>query len=82
MNRSILADQISMKLKSIEVKNYGVPFRHRTYARGPGESLESKNIRKLGNQLKTIERQTQYIKENGVAPPSTPNYYLKKLNSF
>jgi len=71
-----------MKLKSIEIKNYGVPFRHRTYSRGPGESMETKKIRKLGNQLKTIERQTQYIKENGQAPPATPNYYLKKLNSF
>ena len=62
-------------------KTYGVPFRHNVYTPKTGESLETKKVRLLGQRIKEIERETQYIKENGVAPKTLgQSYFSKKLN--
>jgi hypothetical protein len=47
-----------------------------------GLSDETKQVFKLGNDIKKIEGQTQYIKQNGEAPPSFQIDYLKKLNTI
>jgi hypothetical protein len=62
-------------------KTYGVPFRHNVYTPKTGESLETKKIRLLGQRIKEIERETQYIKDNGIAPKTMgQSYFSKKLN--
>lgn len=76
-----IADKTSMKLS----QSYGVPFRQRTYSPNLSESLETKKVRALGNRIQEIQRETQYIKENGQKPPSNPfggSYWMKKLDSF
>lgn len=65
-----------MKLNKI----YGVPYTPR-YT----ESQETQKIRLLGQRIKEIQRETNYIKENGEAPKPNPfsqSYFLKKLNSL
>lgn len=76
-----ISDKLSMKLDKI----HGVPFKHRTYFPRYTESQETQKIRALGNRIKEIERETQYIKDNGQKPPENPfgqSYFLKKLNSL
>ncbi|MCR9203618.1 MAG: hypothetical protein NXH75_03510 [Halobacteriovoraceae bacterium] len=66
-------------------KLHGVPFKHRTYHTRYTESAETQKVRALGNRIKEIQRETQYIKDNGNAPPANPfgeSYFLKKLNSL
>jgi len=66
----------------MSLKTTGVPFAHRQYTRRAGPSQETKNVLKLGAEIKSIKRATEYIKENGQKPPETPQFYMKKLNSF
>ncbi len=40
---------------------------------------ETAQIVKLGNEIKQIKQETEYIKEYGNLPPQTPDFY-KKLN--
>jgi hypothetical protein len=48
--------------------------------RVPLDSEETKAIRKIGNEIKNINNQTEYIKKTGEQPPVTPDYYRKKIN--
>ena len=74
---SRIVDKFTMKLH----KSHGVPFRHRVYTPKLGESAETKKIRLLSNRIKEIERETQFIKDNGVAPKTMgQSYFSKKLD--
>ena len=62
-------------------KTYGVPFRHNVYTPKSGESQETKKIRLLGQRIKEIQRETQFIKDNGHAPKTMgQSYFSKKLD--
>jgi hypothetical protein len=71
----LITDQKSMKTK-------GVPFTNRVYSRRSQPSEETKRILSLAAEIESIKRATTYIVENWESPPKTPNYYMKKLNSF
>lgn len=43
------------------------------------DTPESKLIRDLSTQIKKIEAETEYFKEEGELPPQKPDYY-KRLN--
>ena len=66
-----------MKINGVgPVKTYSTPY---------SESAETKQIRKLSQEINHINNQTQYIKDYGVKPPQTQFNYntnLKKLNTY
>jgi hypothetical protein len=66
----------------MEIKPFhNVPFR--VQSRPIGESLETQKIRLLGQRIREIERETQFIKENGHRPNvQGQSYFLKKLNTL
>lgn len=67
-----------MKLKGV----HSVPYRFKV-TNNSSESLETKKIRLLGQRIKEIERETQFIKDNGHKPKSFgQSYFLKKLDSL
>jgi hypothetical protein len=66
----------------MSLKTTGIPFNNRFYTNRSKPSDETAKVFKIAAQIKSIERSTAYIKETGQAPPSTPNYYLRKLDSF
>ena len=45
-----------------------------------GFSQETKQVLKLANEIKLIEKQTQFIKENGISAQELRNFNQKKLN--
>lgn len=47
-----------------------------------GLSQETKNVFKIGQEIKQIENQTQYIKQYGEAPPTLSYDYKKMLNAY
>lgn len=62
-------------------KSHGVPFRHRIYTPKTTESQDTQKIRLLGQRIKEIHRETQFIKENGHAPKTLgQSYFSKKLD--
>jgi hypothetical protein len=62
--------------------NHKVPYRFEVSNKS-AESIETKKIRLLGQRIKEIERETEFIKDNGYKPQSFgKSYFLKKLDSF
>ena len=46
-----------------------------------GDTLESKQIRKLSFEVEKINNETNFIKEHNKLPPQTPNFY-RQLDTY